>query len=274
MPVVDKNVVYQDDFSNPGSGWPSQKFDNYFVGYHAPGYFHFDLRSPNDHFLVPIPGKTSFDDITIEAQVFVDINNTAADGDFRYGTVFRRSGSQFYAFVISPRSKKWYVLKSSPTALEVLKEGADDSLQGPEVENTLRVDVKGQTFYLHINNHLVGEASDSDYAKGEVGLFVQTLDIVHVHVHFDLFTLRQIDVPLICTVSVERLNVRSGPSTASGPPIASLSYGTRLEAQGRSADGQWLRIGVEASSQQGWVNYTDKLLSCTSATADLPVVVP
>jgi hypothetical protein len=214
----------------------------------------------------------NFDDVTIEAQVFVDLNNTAAEGDFRYGVVFRRSGNQYYAFMISPRSKKWYMLKSSPTALEVLKEGADDSLQGPEVENTLRVDAKGPTFYLHINNRLITQVSDSDYAQGETGLFVQTLDIDRVHVHFDTITLRQVDVPVFCTIIVERLNVRSGPNTTA-PPIDSLPYGSHLEAQGRSADGQWIRT-VLANNQQGWVNYSDKLLSCTSAVADLPVILP
>src|SRR6266508_6988570 len=36
----DPNVLYQDDFTNPATGWSEDKFDNYFVGYHEPEYYH------------------------------------------------------------------------------------------------------------------------------------------------------------------------------------------------------------------------------------------
>ena len=36
------------------------------------------------------------------------------------GLAFRRSGDQYYAFAISQRTKKWYVLKSTPNALVIL----------------------------------------------------------------------------------------------------------------------------------------------------------
>jgi hypothetical protein len=168
--------------------------------------------------LVTVPGKITFDDATIEEQVFIDPNNTAAEGDFRYGLAFRRSGSQFYAFTISPRTRQWFVLKSSPTAIEVLKEGTDASIQGLEAEDTLRVDAKGSTFFFHINDKLVDQVSDPDYASGEVGFFVQTFDVPHVHVHNDAITIREVDAPqLVCTVITQAIRVRSGPSTLRPP---------------------------------------------------------
>src|SRR6185369_14208027 len=39
-PVADTNVMYQDEFTNPASGWPEEKFDNYFIGYHEPEFYH------------------------------------------------------------------------------------------------------------------------------------------------------------------------------------------------------------------------------------------
>src|ERR1044071_40013 len=39
-PVSASDVLYQDDFTNPASGWPEEKFDNYFIGYHEPEYYH------------------------------------------------------------------------------------------------------------------------------------------------------------------------------------------------------------------------------------------
>src|SRR6185436_13219307 len=131
------------------------------------------------------PGKQAFTDTTIEAKAFTVGNKTAATGDFAYGIAFRRSGDQYYAFTISPRTKKWFVLKSSPSALEVLAEGSDESIHDLDTADDLRVDAEGTAFTFQINNRLVGEVSDSDYASGEVGFFAQTFDAANVHIHFD-----------------------------------------------------------------------------------------
>ncbi len=228
-------VQYQDDFTKPSSGWPEAKYDNYFIGYHEPDYYHVALQSPNSRTSVFVPGKPSFGDATIEVKVFTDPNNTAAEGDFRYGTIFRRSGDLFYAFVISPRTQKWYVLKSSPDKLEVLKEGTDDSIQGLEAKDTLRVDAKGPTFFFHINDHLVDQVSDADYASGEVGFFVQTFDSTRAHIHFDSITIRDVQVQWICSFLKKALYLRSGPGS-SFTPITSLSQGDSMEPLGISPD--------------------------------------
>src|SRR6266498_1207682 len=46
-PVLDANVLYQDNFTNPATGWSADKFDNYFIGYHEPEYYHIEVTSPN-----------------------------------------------------------------------------------------------------------------------------------------------------------------------------------------------------------------------------------
>jgi hypothetical protein len=90
-------VLYQDDFTNPASGWPNAvTYDNYFIGYHEPTYYHVDIHVPHDRALVALPKKT-FTDSTIETKTFTEPNNTSASGDFRYGLFFRRTGNQYYA---------------------------------------------------------------------------------------------------------------------------------------------------------------------------------
>ena len=42
----DQGVLYHDDFTNPASGWPEAKFDNYFIGYHEPEYYHVEVIQP------------------------------------------------------------------------------------------------------------------------------------------------------------------------------------------------------------------------------------
>jgi hypothetical protein len=273
-PATDSHLHYQDDFSDPTSGWSQEKFDNYFIGYHEPDYYHIDIRSANDKELVFTPEKKSYSDATIETTVFTDPSNTATTGDFRYGPAFRRSGDQYYAFTVSPRTKQWYVLKSSPSALVVLKEGNDASIQGLEGEDTLRVDVKGSTFFFHINDHLVDQVSDPDYAEGEVGFYVQTFDSQHAHVHFDSVAIRDVEAPqLKCTVIATAIRVRSGPSTAFDP-ILFLPSGESIEALGRSRDGNWIQVKAGASGQSGWVYNSDGFVSCNFSAADLPVINP
>src|SRR6185503_6272397 len=91
-PVVDKNALYEDDFKNPASGWSEEKFDNYFIGYHEPDYYHIEITSPNYKTTVFEPAKEQFTDATVEVKVFTVAKKTAPEGDFRYGPVFRRSG--------------------------------------------------------------------------------------------------------------------------------------------------------------------------------------
>jgi hypothetical protein len=268
VPATD-DVKYQDDFTKPTSGWPSAKYDNYFIGYHEPDYYHVALQSPNSRTSVFIPEKPSFGDATIEVKVFTDPNNTATEGDFRYGTIFRRSGDLFYAFVISPRTQKWYVLKSTLDKLEVLKEGTDDSIQGLEAKDTLRVDAKGPTFFFHINDHLVDQVSDPDYATGEVGFFVQTFDSTRAHIHFDSITIRNVQVQWICSFLKKALYLRSGPGS-SFTPITSLTQGDSMEPLGISPDGEWIRVRVERSDQLGWVAVDQ--VSCNAPVTGLPVV--
>ena len=150
-------VLYQDDFTDPKSGWPNNlEFGNYYIGYHEPNHYHVEVHVPHDSAVVAVP-KRSFTDFTMASKVVVAPNNTAKTGDFRYGLVFRRSGNQYYAFVVSPRTKSWSVLKSSPSGLVELKKGSSDSIQGLTAEDTLRVDVKGSTFFFHINDQAVGQ---------------------------------------------------------------------------------------------------------------------
>ena len=273
-PASQPGVLYQDDFTDPNSGWKTQEFDNYFIGYHEPSYYHVEVHNPKDSALVPLPEKKSFGDFTVETKVLTSANNTAKTGDFRYGLAFRRSGNQYYVFAISPSTKKWYVLKISPDARTVLKEGVNESIQGLTAEDSLRVDAKGSTFFFHINDQLIDYASDADYTSGEIDLYVETFDSPRAHAHFDELTIREVDAPQwTCNVVVSSANLRSGPSTAY-IPVQILVRGDIFEPLGRSPDGEWIHARMIEGDKQGWVYYYPEFISCNIPTAELPVVQP
>jgi formylglycine-generating enzyme required for sulfatase activity/tRNA A-37 threonylcarbamoyl transferase component Bud32 len=194
-----ENIYYQDNFVDPGSGWPIQSEGVFFYGYHPPDFFHIEVGTANSH--TSVSRQPGFDDATVEAEILVN-HTTTESGDFRYGVVLRRmSDDEFYAFTVSPRSQSWFILKSSPAGLAVLDQGAANTLQGiappgfvPEKTDMLRVDAQGSDFIFHINGQPVAQLSDSDYANGEIGFYVETFDETLAHVHFDSLTIRQVEM--------------------------------------------------------------------------------
>jgi hypothetical protein len=264
--------IYVDDFTNPTTGWAEKKFDNYFVGYHEPEYYHVEVTSPNYKTTVFEPNKGSYGDFTVELQVFTAAAKTSPEGDFRYGLAFRRSGDQYYAFTISPRSKKWYVLESSPSGISVLTEGTAESIHDADVDDVLRVDAQGSNFLFHINDQMVGQVTDPDYASGEIGFYVESFDSANTHIHFNTFTLKNVELTLTCTVSGGTLYVRAGPGKTNAQ-ISVLNDGDTVQALGISPN-QWIKISVEGSDEPGWVSYSDGYLSCTPTVDLFPVVNP
>lgn len=272
-PVSDPNVLYQDDFTNPATGWSEDNFDNYFIGYHEPEYYHVEITGSSYKTTVFEPEKRSFADATFELQVLTNSAKTAAEGDFRYGLAFRRSGDQYYAFTISPRTKEWYVLKSSPNELVVLTEGTEDSIHDLDVDDILRVDAQGPNFFFHINDRLVGQVTDPDYASGEVGFYVESFDSSNTHIHFNTLTVRNVELSMMCDVNALALYVRSGPGKIYSSSSV-LTNGDTVQPLGLSPDGDWLKIKVEGGEHQGWVFNSEGFVSCNAPVDLLPTVGP
>jgi hypothetical protein len=268
-------VLYQDDFTNPGTGWDAAKLGNYFVGYHAPDWYHIEIDAPKSKVPISEPSKNQkdYNDVTLELLGFAVASKSAPTGDFRYGLVFRRSGDQYYAFAISPTTKKWAMLKVAPDGVTTLQEGVDDSIHGLDGKDLLRVDALGSNFLLHINDHNVGSVTDDTYPSGEIGLFAETLDSPKVHIHYDTFTIRKLQLDLSCRVTGGSFNVRTGPSKTYAQ-ITVLSDGAILEPLGISPNHEWIQIKMKGSETPGWVFYSEGYMSCTPTLDLFPIVNP
>src|SRR6188474_1935900 len=195
-PATDSNILYQDDFTNPATGWAVAEFGSYFIGYHEPESYHIEIQSPHlpaPVVTIPDAAAHTYTDATIELAVQTVSGKTSTEGDYRYGMVFRQSGANYYAFTISPTTKKWEVFKSSPSGLTPLKDGTEESIQGLDVDDVLRVDSQGSNFLFYINAKLVGQVTDSDYPDGTVGLYAENLENVKTHIHFNTLTVRKVE---------------------------------------------------------------------------------
>lgn len=180
----------QDDFADPEGGWPTLEQDHSRYGYHPPDHYHVEVSAPNER--VVVSRGPSFDDASVQSEVFVDHTDTEG-GDFRYGLVVRRSEDNYYAFTISPRMGTWQALKSSAGELTVLAEGVQDSIQGLTAADTLRVEAVGPEFTFYINDQVVAQVHDPDYTSGDVGFFVEAFDETLAHIHYDSLTIQEID---------------------------------------------------------------------------------
>ena len=175
-------ILYQDQFINPFSGWAKGKIDTFIVRYAGLRHYRVQAQNPDAQYLAFAPNEQVYGDVNIDVRA---IAGAETIGDFRYGMIFRRSGEDYYAFIVSPVNQAWYFLKSSADGLETLREGTDDRMRGLESRETLRAETYGSNFLLFINDRFIALVSDAEYSSGEVGLFVETIDNIDAQVRFD-----------------------------------------------------------------------------------------
>jgi hypothetical protein len=186
---VNAHILYQDEFNRTSQGWDEGEFDLFTVGYarlDGGMYYQVQAQSPEDLHLSFAPNGSNYDDVNIDVKARVE---SASEGDFRYGIALRRSGDQYYVFAVSPVTRTWYFLKSSSNGLQILKEGVTEWISGSEEQDSLRVEASGSTFFVFINNRFIDWISDPDYARGEVGFFVQTVGNPDARINFDSITI-------------------------------------------------------------------------------------
>jgi len=192
-PAADTHLLLGDDFADLESGWWQARapVDAYFYGYHPTDFYHVQVSDADD--CLTVDNEATFANFMAEIDVFVASTDTEA-GDFRYGFTIRQNDKEFYAFVISPRTKTWRVLKSTPAGLGLLAEGSQDTIRGDtdEIRDRLFIIANGPELTFFINGALVSRVYDDAFTDGNVGFIVETLDETYAHVHFDSVAIWQL----------------------------------------------------------------------------------
>jgi formylglycine-generating enzyme required for sulfatase activity len=80
--------------------------------------------------------------------------------------------------------------------VEILAEGDIESLTAENVSDVLRVDGAGSDFLFSINGRIVSYLQDGDYAAGELGFIVETLDETRAHIHYDSLLVTQAEMDM------------------------------------------------------------------------------
>lgn len=177
-------VLFQDDFSNPESGWQAVTPTNGETGYSNGTYRIHVTGSGADVWVRP---GLNFTDVRIEvvaAKVGGDDNN-------RFGVICRaQDWNHFYVFMIS--SDGYYGIGKITGEASTLV-GMDAMQPSEKIEqgnaiNHLRVECIGDTLSLYVNGELVGQAQDGEITSGDVGLIAGTYEVPGTDVYFDNFT--------------------------------------------------------------------------------------
>lgn len=191
-PVVDARVVlFQDDFSDPNSGWDRNSWDNGTTDY-ANGVYQIVVKA--EQFDVWANPYRYFDgDVSVE----VDATKVGGELDDNFGVQCRYTGAasapSYYFFYIS--SDGYAVIgkmvEGSATFLSSDQLQPTDAIIQGYSTNHLQADCIGTTLHFYVNGQLVAMATDSDLRGGDVGLLGGTYDIPSSTIEFDNFIVYQ-----------------------------------------------------------------------------------
>ncbi len=188
MEIAEAGAIYQDRFHDDLSGWVVDESENSSKGYED-GRYAVGVKSPAWIVWAGPDAELDLDDVAITAEVLFE---SGPDGS-AFGVVCRyESIKNFYYFVVTPdgragiyrqREGKYALLSSSEDQPEI-----NPAVETGVATNILKAVCEGTTLQLYVNDILVAEADDDNFASGDVGVLATTPDEEGgLKVYFDNF---------------------------------------------------------------------------------------
>lgn len=180
-------LIFEDDFSDPDSGWLEAADAEASQGYRD-GKFFFEVEATD--LLVWDNSGGNFQDFVLE----VEARQVSGDPENSYGVLIRYvddgnfyrfdlTGDGYYA-VSKLENEEWIILADWQTSAYIKPQGEVNLIkivcQGPKM-----------TFYTN-SQELIG-VEDSSFERGDVGLFAGTLTSPNVEVEFDNLEIWQVE---------------------------------------------------------------------------------
>jgi len=175
---IGEEVIYQDDFSDDGTGWPNGNYSDESFYYQDGRYY---IKVNSDNHIRPITGGESLTDAII--QIDARIEQSSGDGDF--GVVCRyQDDDNLYMFEITQDAYyaiykmfkgEWYPL------IDYTYSNMLENLQ----ETQFIATCIGDTLSFAVNGKLMGEVTDQSIRAGDYGFFAGTFDSSGNIVSFD-----------------------------------------------------------------------------------------
>jgi len=181
------NVLFQDDFSDPTSGWDQINEVEGITDY-SNGVYRILVNTDNTDVWAN-PGLSFSDTVTQ-----VEATKVGGPDDNDLGLICRyQDESNFYFFIIS--SDGFYgiakVLNGEQELVGLENMEYSEAINQGNATNRLQAECVGQTLTLYVNDQQVFQTTDAQFSGGDVGLIAGTFDVACTDVHFDNFVVSQ-----------------------------------------------------------------------------------
>lgn len=176
-------LLYQEDFHHPDSGWTTWQSTDSEVAYQAGG-LHLTVNQPQtDIWSRPV---NRYEDVRMEVDA-VKISGPARND---YGLICRYQDAENYYALLAGSDGWAAILKVSGGETHLLNtagENASEVIYPGNQVNHLRADCLGPRLIFSVNGRKVVEARDHDFKEGGVGVIAGTFAEPGVVVRFDHF---------------------------------------------------------------------------------------
>lgn len=183
------DAYFQDDFSNPSSGWDRVSGTDGVTDYDG-GMYRIFSATPN-YYMWATPGRKFPNDVRIE----VDVTRKAGADQDVFGVLCRYQNERnFYILMISGDGQAGIAKRTSAVDLAMVSGGSmkgTASIRPGLVQNHLQADCVGNQFSLYVNDTLATSATDSEFSGGDAGLWLGTFDQPGADLFFDNFIVKK-----------------------------------------------------------------------------------
>jgi len=182
-PAVSDEVLFQDDFSNPDSGWDRVETPDGITDY-GDGIYRILVNTVNTDVWAN-PGL-DFTDVYIEVQAA----KVSGDDNNDFGVICRYLDNEnFYFFVVS--SDGYYgigkIINGDQQLIGSDSMPPSEAINKGTAINHLRAECVGNKLAFSVNGQRLAEYEDGDFTSGDVGLLAGTFDQPGTEIHFDNF---------------------------------------------------------------------------------------
>ncbi len=180
------NVIFQDNFDNPASGWEVGEYDTGDVGYKDGVYF--VTSTDNSNVMWGVANRT-FDDLVIE----VDTTQISAgpENDNAYGVACReQDGGDGYYLRISGDGYYGIFVAVEGDFKALVDWSQSSIIQHGNATNHIRAVCDGPILTLFVNGQFLATIEDSTFTKGDIALSVTTFEDEMTEVYFDDLVVR------------------------------------------------------------------------------------
>ncbi len=180
---VGGTLLYQDDFSNPSSGWSEYSSDAGYTRYQD-GQYLIEVNQPDYSIWGNYDNDTYTDTIiNVDVQVLQSANGTGG-----FGVMCRYTDNENYYQLEVDEDGYFIIYKYLSGEFVALHNW--DSLDALKNRNAMTITASciGSELTLAVDNQVIASVTDSSFSQGYIGLTSGTFDDVGIRVGFDNLT--------------------------------------------------------------------------------------